>query len=123
MTKTYLQKVLTDLNTHTLKMALYSSSSTIDSNTTVYSTTNEITANGYVAGGHTLAGGAVTVDGAGYALNFDSHTYENCNIVARKAMIYDVTDGNRAISVIDYGSEVGVVGSGTFVVDAVVRLA
>ena len=123
MTKSYIQKVLTDLSTHTLKMALYSSSSTIDNNSTAYTSINEITANGYTAGGFTLSNGVVSSDGLGYALNFDSYTYENCNIVARKAMIYDVTDGNSAISVIDYGFDVGVVGSGTFIADAVIRLS
>lgn len=51
------------------KVALYTSSSTIDENTTVYTATNEIVATGYTAGGAVLSGATVDVDGTGYALN------------------------------------------------------
>ena len=122
ITKTFKQALLESIKTDTFKVALYTSSSTIDENTTVYITTNEISATGYTAGGATLANATVDVDGAGYALNFDAYTFTNCNIVARKALIYDVTKSNKAVSVIDFGVDKGVVGSGTFVVDAVVRL-
>ena len=122
ITKTYKQSLLDGIKTDTFKVALYSSSATIDENTLVYTSTNEISATGYTAGGATLTGATVDVDGTGYALNFTAYTFTNCNIVARKALIYDVTKSNKAVAVIDFGTDKGVVGSGTFVVDAVVRL-
>lgn len=114
--------LLESIKTDTFKVALYTSSSMIDEDTTVYTTTNEISAAGYTAGGAVLSGASVDVDGTGYALNFDAYAFTDCNIVARKALIYDVTKGNKAVAVIDFGADRGVVGSGTFVVDAIVRL-
>ena len=122
ITKEFKRMLLESIKTDTFKVALYTSSSTIDENTLVYTSTNEISATGYTAGGVTLSGATVDVDGTGYALNFNAYTFTNCNIVARKAAIYDVTKGNKVVSVIDFGVDKGVVGSGTFVVDAVVRL-
>ena len=46
---------LHDLDGHTLKMALFTSSATLDATTTAYSTTNESSGTGYTAGGATLA--------------------------------------------------------------------
>ena len=41
---------LHDLDGHTLKMALFTSSATLDATTTAYSTTNESSGTGYTAG-------------------------------------------------------------------------
>lgn len=38
-------------DTDTYKIALYTNAATLDKNTTVYSTTNEVVGTGYVAGG------------------------------------------------------------------------
>ena len=43
-----------DLDGHTLKMALYTSSATLGSTTTAYSATNESSGTSYTAGGETL---------------------------------------------------------------------
>lgn len=123
ITKSFKQTLLESIKTDTFKVALYTSSSTIDENTTVYTTTNEISATGYTAGGAVLSGASVDVDGAGYKINFDPHVFTGSNIVAHKAAIYDVTKGNKVVSVIDFGEDRGVIGTGgQFTVDAVVRL-
>lgn len=123
ITKAFKQLLLESIKTDTFKVALYTSSSTIDENTTVYTTTNEISATGYTAGGAVLSGASVDVDGTGYALNFDSHVFTGDNIVARKAAIYDVTNGNKVVSVIDFGEDRGVIGTGgEFTVGAFIRL-
>ena len=120
--KEFKRTLLESIKTDTFKVALYTSSSTIDENTTVYTTTNEISATGYTAGGAVLSNASVDVDGeAGYALNFDTHTFTNCDIVARKAAIYDVTKGNQVVSVIDFEMDRGVVGSGNFSLKPIVR--
>ena len=43
-------------STDIYKIALYTSAATLDKNTTVYSTTNEVSGTGYVAGGISLSG-------------------------------------------------------------------
>ena len=49
-----------DLDGHTLKMALYTSSATLGSTTTAYSTTNESSGTSYTAGGETISSVTVT---------------------------------------------------------------
>ena len=123
MTKTYKQALLQGQHalTDTFKMALYSASATLNEDTTAYSPTNEIKSSGYTPGGCTLANPTVSADGTGFKLDFDAFTYTNCAIVCRYALLYNVTKG-KAVAVKDYGSDVGVVSSGTFVVDASVKL-
>lgn len=121
-TKEFKRVLLNSIKTDVFKIALYTSSSTIDENTTVYTSSNEVVATGYTAGGVVLNNATVDVDASGYALNFDTHTFTNCNIVYRKAMIYNVTKGNVAVMIIDNVTDSGVVGSGTLAVDAVIKL-
>lgn len=121
-TKEFKRVLLNSIKTDTFKIALYTSASNINENTTVYTPTNEVVATGYVAGGVALSNATVDVDGTGYAINFDTHTFTNCNIVYRKAMIYDVSKGNTAVMIIDNGADSGVVGSGQLAVDAIVKL-
>lgn len=124
MTKTYKQSLLQGQHslTDTFKMALYNSSANLSEDTaTAYSPTNEITATGYTAGGCTLANPTVTADGTGYKLEFDSFVYSNCNIVCRYAQLYNATKG-KVVSIEDYGSDIGILGNGTFLVNASVKL-
>jgi len=43
-----------DFDTDTFKIALYTSSATLDASTTAYSATNEVSGTGYSAGGNSL---------------------------------------------------------------------
>lgn len=92
----------TDLDTHTFKIALFTSSS--DANTlteTVYSgLTNEVAnANGYTTGGNTLSG--VTWTQTGGTATFDATdttwTASGGSITARYAVIYDDTAATKPL--------------------------
>lgn len=122
LTKAFKQTLLDSVDNDTYKVALFNESATLNEDTAVYSPTNEITATGYIAGGCTLTGGVASLNGSVVELNFNPFMYENCNIVCRKALVYNASKSNMAVAIIDYGSDVGVVGSGTFVVDVAVRL-
>jgi hypothetical protein len=93
-----------DLSTDTLKIALYTANADLNENTTVYSTTNEVTGTGYVAGGVALTG--VTIGSSGYTayVDFDNVIF-NAAVTARCALIYNVTQGNKSIAVLDFGSD------------------
>ena len=73
----------------TFKLALYTSSATIDANTTAYTTSNEITGTNYTAGGGTLVNlGVVTSNnnastGVGFT-DFSDLTFANATITARE---------------------------------------
>ena len=93
-----------DLSTDTLKIALYTASADLNEATTIYSTANEVTGTGYVAGGVALTG--VTINSSGYTAYVDfNNVVFNAAVTARCALIYNVTQGNKAIAVLDFGSD------------------
>jgi hypothetical protein len=93
-----------NLLTDTLKIALFTANADLNESTTVYSTTNEVTGTGYVAGGITLTG--VTVNSSGYTayVNFNNAVF-NAAVTARCALIYNSSEGNKSIAVLDFGSD------------------
>jgi hypothetical protein len=93
-----------NLSTNTLKIALYTANADLNQDTTVYSATNEVTGTGYTAGGVTLTG--VTINSSGYTAYVDfSDVVFNASVTARCALIYNVTQGNKSIAVLDFGSD------------------
>lgn len=93
------------LETDTLKCALYTSSASLDADTTAYSSTNEVTGTGYTAGGVTLTNVAVTLDGTGVILDADDPVWTASTITARGALIYNSSKANRAILVLDFSAD------------------
>jgi len=91
----------------TFKIALFTSSATLDATTTAYSTSNEAVGTGYTAGGNTLTISQVpTSTGTTAFLDFADTTWSNASITARGALIY-LADGvtNPAVAVLDFGSD------------------
>jgi hypothetical protein len=96
------QSLLTD----TLYIALYTAFSDIGPNTTVYTTTNEVTGTGYTAGGVELTGASINTDANGVVyVNFDNATWPNSQLTARGALIYNITQSNSSVAVLDFGSD------------------
>jgi hypothetical protein len=96
-----------DFTSDTFKIALYTSSATLDSSTTAYSATNEASGTGYSAGGATLTvtGGAVSTSGATAYVDFSDASWGSSTITARGALIYNSSKANRAVAVLDFGSD------------------
>ena len=93
-----------NLSTDTLKIALYTAAADLNESTTVYTTTAEVTGGGYVAGGVTLTG--VTISSSGYTAYVDfADVVFGASVTARCALIYNVTQGNKSIAVLDFGSD------------------
>lgn len=90
----------------TYKIALYTSAATLGASTTAYSATNEVSGTGYTAGGATLSGFSVTVDGTTAVLDFTDPTWANSTITARGALIYNSTQSNKAVAVLDFGADI-----------------
>ena len=90
----------------TFKIALYTSSATLDATTTAYATTNEVSGTGYTAGGHTLSIAANPASSGTTAfLDLANTTWSSSSITARGALIYKSATGNPAIAVIDFGED------------------
>jgi hypothetical protein len=93
------------LATGTLKMALYTASADLNSDTLVYTTTNEVVGTGYVAGGETLTGVTVLTSGTTAYLDFDNVVWSPAAFTARGALIYNTSIGNLAVAVLDFGAD------------------
>jgi hypothetical protein len=104
-----------DLETDTLKMALYLATANLDADTTVYTSTGETSGTGYTAGGNVLTGVTVETSGTTAFVDFANPTWNPANFTARGALIYNVTKGNKAIAILDFGSDK--VATTTFVVE------
>jgi hypothetical protein len=96
------QEPLTD----TIKIALYTSASSISAATTAYSATNEVPASGtYTAGGGTLSGTVISSSGTTAWITFSDITFNAATITARGALIYNASKANKSIAVLDFGSD------------------
>ena len=90
----------------TYKIALYTSAATLGATTTAYSATNEVSGTGYTAGGQVLSGFSVTTSGTTAILDFTTDpSWENATITARGALIYNASKANKAVMVLDFGSD------------------
>jgi len=102
---------LHDLDGHTLKLALYTSSATLGPTTTAFSTTNESSGTNYTSGGATISNVAVSLSGTVAFVDFDDVTFSSATISdAAGALIYNSSASNRAIAVLDFGSTKSVSG-------------
>jgi len=92
----------------TFKLALYSSSASLGASTTAYTATGEITGTNYTAGGSALTNIDPITDGTMVIIDFTDLTFSNVTISGvRGALIYNSTDSNRAVCVVDFGSDYG----------------
>jgi hypothetical protein len=89
------------------KLALYTSAATIGPDTTIYVPEGEAVANGYTAGGQVLTAPQVLLDpGARTAfVTFADPVWTNSQITARGALLYNQTKQQRAVAVLDFGSD------------------
>ena len=91
-----------DFNTDTFKIALYLATADLDANTTVYVTGGETSGTGYTAGGNVMTG--ISVNAAAF-VNFANVLWSPAAFTARGALIYNSTKGNKAVAVLDFGSD------------------
>ena len=105
-----------DLDTDVLKIALYTSAADLGPDTTVYTTTGETTGSGYTAGGNTLTNVTVSSGNGVAYVDFDNPTWAGSSFTARGALIYNSSKSNKAMFVLDFGSNQTTVNE-NFVID------
>jgi hypothetical protein len=93
-----------DLSTDTIKIALYTAAADLNAATTVYSSANEVVASGYTAGGEVMTGVQISSDGYTAYVNWDNVSW-TASLTARCALMYNVTQGNKSVAVLDFGSD------------------
>ena len=90
---------------YTYKIALYDATATINSETSAYTTQNEITGTGYIAGGKILVPtvGSDTSNNTAY-VTFANVTWSPANFTAAGALIFNSTT-NASVAVLNFGGE------------------
>jgi VCBS repeat-containing protein len=126
-------------NGNAFNLALYaiggggksSTTATLGAASTVYVTTGEVASSGtYVTGGLALTKVAPTSTGTTAFTDFGDRSFTTATITARGALIYNDTNGNKAVAVLDFGANKTST-SGTFTIqfpaadatNAIIRIA
>ena len=126
-------------NGNSFKLALYaigsggksSTTATLGATSTVYVTTGEVASSGtYVTGGLALTKVAPTSSGTTAFTDFGDRSFTTATITARGALIYNDTNGDKAVAVLDFGANKTST-SGTFTIqfpaadasNAIIRIA
>jgi hypothetical protein len=105
---------LHDLDSDTIKIALYTSSASLGAATTAYTTSGEVASGGgYTTGGVTLASASVINNGTSGCFDATDPEWTSATFTARGAMIYNDTESDLAIAILDFGGDFTVAG-GTF---------
>ena len=95
----------------TFKVALYTAAASLDAATAAYSSVGEVVGAGYVAGGNTLTINVTPTSGNNSGniptafWSFANTSWANATFTARGALIYNSTEGNKSVVVLDFGSD------------------
>tara|TARA_B100000131_G_scaffold285343_1_gene294562 strand:- start:308 stop:736 length:429 start_codon:yes stop_codon:yes gene_type:complete len=95
----------TNSSGNTFKLALFTSSASLGAGTTAYSTSNEVSGTGYTAGGAALTNVTPTTSSTTALTDFADLTFSSSTITARGALIYNDSVSDKAVLVLDFGSD------------------
>jgi hypothetical protein len=115
------------------KIALYTSSASLDAATAAYTTSGEVSSannSGYTTGGNALTIVVPAVNGTTAFLSFANTTWNTASFTARGALIYQVGGTTPAVAVLNFGTDKTASG-GTFQItfpavnasNAIIRIA
>jgi len=118
---------------NTFKLALYTSSATLNKSTTAYSSSNEISntsGSAYSAGGAALTSVTPALSTDTACCDFADLSFTSASFTANGCLIYNDTNADRAVCAIAFGSDKTVT-SGTFTIQlptadassAIIRIA
>ena len=94
---------------NTFYIALYTSSAALSATTTVYTSVGEVTGSGYTAGGQQLVITQTPTSGTTGTTaywSFQNAVWNPAAFTARGALIYNQTQGNASVCVLDFGSDI-----------------
>ena len=100
------------------KLALYSSTATLNSATTSFTTTAEVSASGqYASGGGLLVNNGTSISAGVARVDFADRSFTGVTLTARGALIYNTSSDttNAGVCVLDFGADKTAT-SGTFTI-------
>ena len=96
---------------NTFKIALYTAAASIGPDTAVYTTSGEVVGAGYTVGGQVLTINIGPTSGLNSLsiptayVSFATTTWTGATFTARGALIYNTTQGNKSVAVLDFGAD------------------
>ena len=84
---------------------MYTSSASLGASTTAYTSSNEASGTNYTATGAALTNIDPSNDGTTGITDFSNLTFSTVTITARGALIYNDTNADRAVCVLDFGGD------------------
>ena len=90
---------------NSFKLALYTSSASLGAATAAYTSSNEASGTNYSATGSALTSVTPTTSGTTAFCDFSDLTFSNVSITARGALIYNDTQSDKSVCVLDFGSD------------------
>jgi hypothetical protein len=85
------------------KLALYTANADLGASTTAYTTAGEVSGTNYSAGGITLTNVTPSFQGTTAYWSFEDATFTNVTLTTNGALIYNTTNGNRSVCVLNFG--------------------
>ena len=95
----------TSTSGNSFKLALYTSSATLNASTTAYTTSNEVSGTGYTAAGAALTSVTPTTSGTTAFCDFADLTFSSSTITANGALIYNDTQSDKAVCSLAFGGD------------------
>jgi len=97
----------------TYKIALYTAAADINASTTAYTTSGEVSSSGtnYTTGGNTLTISVSPTSGNNSLaiptayISFANTSWPLASFTCRAALIYNATEGNKSVAVLDFGAD------------------
>ena len=88
------------------KLALYTSSATLNATTTAYASTNEASGTNYTAKGAFLTSVTPVASGTTALVDFNDLTFSNATVTANGALIYgEALSGDPAVCTLAFGAD------------------
>jgi hypothetical protein len=85
------------------KLALYTANADLGASTTAYTTSGEVSGTNYTAGGIILTNITPSFQGTTSYWSFQDVTFTNVTLTTNGALIYNSTNGNRSVAVLNFG--------------------
>ena len=90
---------------NSFKLALYTSSATLNASTTAYTTSNEVSGTGYTAAGAALTSVTPTTSSTTAFCDFNDLTFSSSTITANGALIFNDTQSDKAVCTLAFGGD------------------
>jgi len=90
---------------NSFKLALYTSSASLGATTTAYTSSNEASGTNYTATGAALTNVTPVSSGTTAIADFADLTFSNATITARGCLIYNDTNSDKSVAVLDFGGD------------------